>query len=82
MSEFVTEYQQKPADPKPDVKWLNFREAIGECQMCHNTGELRPYGKGGAWVCFDCGMQDEAEARRRFGDLINEKSVTVIDVRI
>ncbi len=28
--------------------------------------ELRPYGRGGALVCFACGTADEATARTQF----------------
>jgi ribosomal protein L37AE/L43A len=36
------------------------------CRVCGRIDELRPYGKNGAWVCFDCGMMDEGEAQRQF----------------
>lgn len=43
----------------------------GNCELCGAAEELRPYGPKGAWVCFDCGMKDRAEAdrqiRRTFG---------------
>jgi len=29
--------------------------------------ELRPYGKGGALVCFDCGMKDLETTNVEFG---------------
>jgi ribosomal protein L37AE/L43A len=45
--------------------------APAECSDCGDTGELRPYGKDGAWVCFDCGMKDEDEASRQFGKVLN-----------
>ncbi len=37
-----------------------------QCDMCGECRELRPYGPGGACVCFDCGMKDEAGAVRHF----------------
>jgi hypothetical protein len=37
-----------------------------QCDDCGNIDELRPYGPGGSMVCFDCGMKDEEEAKRRF----------------
>ena len=66
----------------PEVKWLNYRESIGECQVCGKEEELRPYGKDGMWVCFDCGMKDEKEAQRQFGKLLNGADVVVIDARL
>lgn len=35
------------------------------CTDCGEDKELRPYGKGGAWVCFACAMKDKPEAERR-----------------
>lgn len=40
------------------------------CYCKSTTEELRPYGPGGDWVCFDCMMgspEREAEAKRQFG---------------
>ena len=37
-------------------------EAISEKKCCHcsaTTEEMRPYGPGGAWVCFPCAMKPE-----------------------
>lgn len=42
-----------------------------KCSDCGNVDELRPYGKNGAWVCFDCMMKDEAEAHRQFSKLLD-----------
>ena len=36
------------------------------CSDCGNEDELRPYGKGGIWVCFDCAMKDPDEAKKQF----------------
>jgi hypothetical protein len=49
-------------------------EAIpAKCEDCGKVDELRPYGKNGANVCFDCAMKDEANAaamfkKRLYGD--------------
>lgn len=29
------------------------------CSICGKTAELRPYGKGGAWICYPCMMKDK-----------------------
>ena len=36
------------------------------CTECGKDDDCRPYGKNAAMVCFDCGMKDEAEAKRQF----------------
>jgi hypothetical protein len=38
----------------------------GKCELCKAEKELRPYGPKGEWVCFDCGMKDEAAMQRQF----------------
>jgi hypothetical protein len=52
----------------------------GKCQDCGTIAELRPYGKGGKFVCFDCMKKDEPEAQRRFGAMLNAGPV-IIDAR-
>lgn len=49
------------------------------CEMCGQDDELRPYGPGGIWVCFECAMLDEAEAERQFEKVLNAKRVVGID---
>lgn len=44
-----------------------------KCTDCGNIDELRPYGKNGAWVCFDCGMKDEEEAIKHFSKLFSKE---------
>ena len=40
---------------------------IRECYYCKSTDEeMRPYGPGMSWVCFDCGMEHEKETERNF----------------
>ena len=41
------------------------------CDLCGKTAECRPYGPGGANVCFSCGMKNEEEAKKHFYDLID-----------
>src|SRR5258705_537923 len=62
----------------PTVTYI--RPADGKCQDCSKVAELRPYGKGGKFVCFDCAMKDEDEAKRRFGAIL-EAGQVVIDAR-
>ena len=41
-------------------------ENSAKCEDCGRMDELRPYGKNGANVCFDCAMKDEANAAEMF----------------
>lgn len=34
------------------------------CELCGKVEECRPYGPKGEWVCYDCGMKDEAACER------------------
>lgn len=43
-----------------------------QCDDCGEIKELRPYGPGGSMVCFQCGMKDEAEAKRRVAAAIGD----------
>lgn len=45
--------------------------APAECSDCGKKKELRPYGKGGAWICFPCGMKDEEETEKQFAKVIS-----------
>lgn len=50
------------------------KEERVECYVCHQTGDLRPYGPKGAMICFPCMKSDperEAEAHRQFGAQID-----------
>ncbi len=44
------------------------------CSECGRKKELRPYGKNGAYVCFECAMKDEDTARSQFIQRLNGKS--------
>lgn len=37
-----------------------------QCDYCGEIAEVRPYGKNGARICFECGMKDEEETKRQF----------------
>lgn len=41
-------------------------EAPQKCELCGKVEETRPYGPNGERVCFECGMKDEAAAKRGF----------------
>ena len=65
----------------PVVKVLNHSESDGPCEMCGTVTDLRPYGPGGKWVCYECGMLDEEEAKRQFAKVTEGVDVLVIDAR-
>ena len=45
----------------------------GLCELCGKANEMvRPYGPAGENVCFACGMQDEAAAKRAFNARSNQ----------
>jgi hypothetical protein len=67
------------------VKIMNItyiRPADGKCQECEKKAELRPYGRGGKFVCFECMMKDEEEGKRQFGAILNSSDIVVIDARV
>lgn len=61
-------------DGKPvQVQGIISVEKPQQCDDCGVIAELRPYGPGGATVCFKCGMKDEAEMERQFSKLMGWK---------
>jgi len=46
------------------------------CVYCGKYAETRPYGPGGAEVCFDCAMNSTPEMKRTvvetFADIVND----------
>jgi hypothetical protein len=42
----------------------------GKCEWCPAVGDLRPYGAGGEWICFDCAKKDPETTERRMGQVI------------
>jgi hypothetical protein len=52
------------------------------CKTCGAKGDLRPYGKGGALICFSCAMgtpESTREAERRFIAQFDGGKTVVID---
>ena len=49
------------------------REKPQQCDDCGKIAELRPYGPGGACVCFECMKKDEESAKERFIALLPEE---------
>lgn len=42
----------------------------GKCELCGDKSDLRPYGVLGEWICFKCGMKDEATTGKRFMQIV------------
>jgi len=42
-----------------------------QCDMCGKIAELRPYGRNGECICFDCGMKNEEDAKVQFSKIFN-----------
>jgi hypothetical protein len=41
---------------------IDTSQAPNKCQYCNksfDSQDLRPYGKDGTWICFECGMEPE-----------------------
>lgn len=47
------------------------RENPQQCDLCGAIAELRPYGPGGACVCFQCAMKDERGTEARFRAILD-----------
>lgn len=52
------------------------------CEECGKPGDLRPYGKGGAWICMPCGMKNLKETEAQFAKVLAGESdqVKVVDI--
>ena len=42
------------------------------CEICDSHEETRPYGRGGAEVCFPCAMKDPKETELQFGKRLGD----------
>jgi hypothetical protein len=40
------------------------REPDDYCEYCNKFEELRPYGKNGARICWDCGLEHSEETSK------------------
>ena len=52
-----------------------------KCSYCNKKEEVRPYGKKGALICFDCGMLPEniSETENQFHTQLNGiKDIAII----
>lgn len=49
------------------------KETAQQCDYCGKVAELRPYGRGGACICFQCAMLDEDETERQFANRLSGK---------
>lgn len=45
-------------------------EPPAKCEECGKKAALRPYGKGGKRICYDCAMKDEKGTEQRMGQVL------------
>jgi len=61
----------------------NMAESCAYCAKTHEPNgsliELRPYGKDGAWICFDCGMKpdNKATTEQMFKSVLKENDLVI-----
>jgi len=58
---------------------ITTRDSFGNCELCGQHEELRPYGADNKWICFDCGMKDEKGTSERFLEVLNNSAPLIID---
>ena len=46
---------------------LIYGEKPQQCDLCGKIDELRPYGKNGEKICYDCGIKDKDTTERMMG---------------
>lgn len=54
------------------------KEDDEKCECCGKIAELRPYGKNGANVCFECAMKDEKTAKEMFNKRIEGINIAIV----
>ena len=57
---------RKKEFPGLKVSYVIEAEEHQQCDYCGAIAELRPYGKNGAAICFDCGRKNPGETRANF----------------
>ena len=51
-----------------------------QCDYCGKIEELRPYGKNGACICYECGMKNEEETEKNMGIILfGEKEIKCLN---
>jgi hypothetical protein len=43
------------------------------CEYCGKLAELRPYGKNGARICFNCGIKNIEETNKNMERILFER---------
>lgn len=54
------------------IPFVAFNSPLSPCECCGKLDELRPYGAGGRWICFECGEQDPEGTEARAYEAMNE----------
>ena len=63
---------------KQGKKFIISEQGSEKCEYCGKISELRPYGKNGANICFECGMQDEKESKKQFRKILDDVDEVVV----
>lgn len=48
-----------------------YGEPDAKCESCGEVDELRPYGKDGANICYECAMKDKSTTKVMFVKRMN-----------
>ena len=59
---------------------VDMSQCPDNCEECGKPGDLRPYGKGGKWICMPCGMKNEKETKEQFGKILNGEKAPGVKV--
>lgn len=49
-------------------------EPNGICESCGKEDELRPYGKNGERICFECGQKDPETTEKMMNKYLFDKA--------
>jgi hypothetical protein len=52
-------------------------EELSTCEYCGTVAELRPYGKDGAHICFECGTKDLETTEKMFAKAVEGATIIV-----
>jgi len=53
----------------------------GLCELCGKNDDLRPYGAGGEWICFKCGMKNKEKTIDKFYEILGRGGIIVVGAR-